>query len=82
MTNFVKDNGGILTVMVFLYALSMGFLEWRAQVHAQDYIAEKTAGIVAPEKIEAMDDNIQENEESIEAMEDRWNRLVDAIAAQ
>ena len=62
------------------WAMTLGFLDWRASVHASNAL--KEAGIVPEEKITAMEDDIDENAEDIDDLTDRWNRLVDAIAAK
>lgn len=63
---------------VVIWGITLGFLEWRASVHASKALA--AAGIVPKPTIEAMKDDIEENEEDIDDLTDRWNRLVDAIA--
>ena len=63
-----------------IWAMTLGFLEWRASVHASDALA--AAGIVPEAKIVAMEDDIEDNTDDIDDIEDRWNRLVDALAAE
>jgi hypothetical protein len=62
-----------------IWAVTLGFLDWRASVHASTALA--AAGIVPVEKITAMEKDISENEDDIDEIETRWNRLVDALAA-
>jgi hypothetical protein len=64
---------------VVVWGITLGFLDWRASVHAANALA--NAGIVPEAKIAAMEGDIEKNEEDIEGIEDRWNRLVDALAA-
>ena len=64
---------------VIVWGITLGFLDWRASVHASDALA--AAGIVPEAKIESMEGDIEDNSEDIDDFEDRWNRLVDAIAA-
>ena len=63
-----------------IWAMTLGFLEWRASVHASDALA--AAGIVPEAKIVAMEGDIEDNTDDIDDIEDRWNRLVDALAAE
>ncbi len=78
MTNFIKDNGGLLAILGVMWVITLGFLEWRASVHATDALA--AAGIVPQAKIIHMEDNIEDNEEDIKDLTTRWNNLVDAIS--
>ncbi len=77
--SFVKDNGGLLSVGAVVWVVTLGFLEWRASVHASDALA--AAGIVPEATITAMKDDIEDNEEDIKDLTSRWNNLVDAVAA-
>jgi len=64
---------------VVVWGITLGFLDWRASVHATQALA--NAGIVPEAKITAMEDDISDNKDDIGDIEDRWNRLVDALAA-
>ena len=63
-----------------IWGMTLGFLDWRASVHTAEALA--AAGIVPMATITAMADDISDNENDIDDIEDRWNRLVDALAAQ
>ena len=76
--SFVKENGGPLIIGAVFFGIIAGYIELRIPPIVDKKL--QTVGLVAPAKIEAMDENIEENEEDIDDLTDRWNRLVDAIA--
>ena len=78
--NFIKENGGVLVVGAVILAALAGYMEWRISVGVGAQLQAKD--IVAPLKIETMEDDIEDNTDDIDDIEDRWNRLVDAIAAK
>jgi len=78
--SFVKDNGGAIAVGAVVLAILAGYMEWRIGANVGDALAE--AGIVPEAKITAMEGDIDRNEGDIDGIEDRWNRLVDALAAE
>jgi hypothetical protein len=57
-------------------AVIAGYVELRVTANL------KEAGIVPETKIEAMEGDIEDNTDDIDDIEDRWNRLVDALAAE
>ena len=69
-------GGGFIVV----WGITLAFLDWRASVHAATALS--NAGIVPEPTITAMQDDIGDNKQDIRTIEDRWNALVDAIAAQ
>jgi len=78
--NFLKENGGVLVVGAVILAILAGYMEWRISVSVgAKFLA---ADIVPTLKIETMEGDIEENTDDIDDIEDRWNRLVDAIAAK
>ena len=78
--NWIKENGGVLVVGGVVLAIIAGYMEWRIGANVTSALAD--AGIVPEAKIVAMEDDIEDNKEDIGAIEDRWNRLVDALAAE
>jgi len=78
--SFIKESGGLLVVGAVLLAILAGYMEWRIGAAVSSQLQAKD--IVAPLKIETMEGDIEDNTEDIDDIEDRWNRLVDAIAAK
>jgi len=78
--SFVKENGGLLVVGAVVLAILAGYMEWCIGVAVGSQL--KAADIVPPAKITAMEGDIEDNSDDIGDIEDRWNRLVDAIAAK
>lgn len=78
MNDFLKNNlfavaAVVLTVLGFLTTVYI-----KAEVASQ--LAEK--GIPSSERISNMEEDIDENSDDIADVQDRWNRLVDALAAE
>lgn len=78
--NWVKENGGVLVVGGIVLGIIAGYMEWRISANVGAALAE--AGIVPEAKIIAMEGDIEDNTDDIDDIEDRWNRLVDALAAE
>ena len=78
--NWVKENGGVLVIGAVILAILAGYMEWRIGTAVSTQLQAKN--IVAPAKIESMEGDIEDNGEDIDDIEDRWNRLVDALAAK
>jgi hypothetical protein len=78
--SFLKENGGLLVVGAAILAILAGYMEWRISAAVSAQLT--AADIVPPLKIETMEGDIKENSDDIGDIEDRWNRLVDAIAAK
>jgi len=75
MNKFISENGGILALLAVVTIALGVWIEWRIGGHLD------SRGLIEPAKITAMADDIQENEEDIGELEDRWNAIVDAVAA-
>ena len=73
--NFIKENGGMLAVGAVAMMIVAGYVELRVNANLNE------RGLVAPAKITAMSDDIEDNSEDIGDFEDRWNTLIDALAA-
>jgi hypothetical protein len=78
MNEWIKDN--LLAVLAACSVLG-GFLmtqyikaEIERQLEAED--------IVPTHKFDKIEDDVEENTKDIGEIEDRWNRLVDALAAE
>lgn len=67
---------GGLAILAALGTVAVLFI--KAEVASQL----KDAGIPSTDKITAMESGIKMNTDDIHTIEDRWNRLVDALAAE
>jgi hypothetical protein len=88
--NFIKENGGPLVVGAAVLTIAWGYVELRLPdaVDKEVTMQLEASGIVTSATVTSMQRDINENAEDIEDTEsdvdnltDRWNRLVDAIAA-
>jgi len=78
MSDFIKQNGGPLVIGAIFFAVIAGYIEMRIPPIVDAKFVE--AGVVSTDKIDAMDDDIEDNKDDISGLTTRWNKLVDAIA--
>jgi len=83
--SFIKDNGGPVALIVLIGAAIIGYIELRlpsdVEIQAKVNQAFEDAGSVAPHRMDTAEKDIEENTEDIDDFEDRWNSLIDALAA-
>lgn len=80
MSDFIKNNGGILVVLGVVVAIGMGYLEWRIEVNTTEAI--NAAGAVTPDQLENALKDILKNAEDIDDLEstdDRFEGKIDRI---
>lgn len=77
--SWIKDNGGILAVGAVVLVVFGALADWRISVKVAQQLAE--ANIVPKHEVTELRKDVGENSEDIDDIEDRWNRLVDALAA-
>lgn len=71
--------GSILGGGVGLAVLGLAMSAW---ISAEVKTQLEDAGIVPKHEVTAIREDVDENAEDIKTIEDRWNRLVDALAAE
>lgn len=83
--SFIKENGGPLTVVVIVAAAIVGYIELRlpSEAELQVMVDDKfvAAGAVPVHRMDQAEEDIEENAEDIDDFADRWNNLIDALAA-
>jgi len=83
--SFIKENGGPVLLAVLGAAAIVGYIELRlpSEVETQARVdqAFEDAGAIAPHRMDSAEADIEENAEDIDDFEDRWNALIDALAA-
>ncbi len=83
--NFIKENGGPVVLAVLGAAAIVGYIELRlpSEVETQARVdaAFVAAGAIAPHRMDSAEEDIDKNEKDIDDFEDRWNALIDALAA-
>jgi len=83
--SFIQENGGPLVVGAICLAIIGGYIEMRLpsdlEIQAKVNKAFVDVGAVAPHRMDSAEEDIKENEEDISDFEDRWNALIDALAA-
>jgi len=83
--SFIKENGGPVALVVLGAAAILGYIELRLpsaaelQVMVDDKFVE--AGAVPVHRMDSAEEDIEENAEDIDDFADRWNNLIDALAA-
>ena len=81
MSDFLKNNGGLLAVGGVLWVAAMGILDWRIDVAMTEKL--EAAGMVSPEKVQGMEKDIQETREQhvadSERMDSKIERIVDIL---
>jgi hypothetical protein len=84
VSEFIKNNGGVLVVLGVVVGIGMGYLEWRIEEQAEAAI--NAAGSVTPEQLESAIKDILANKESIgrlektdERFEGKIDRIVDIL---
>ncbi len=60
-----------------IWAMTLGFLDWRASVHASDAIT--AASMVNPADVEANAESIKDLEANQEKLENKIERIVDIL---
>ena len=78
MNEWLKNN---LFTVLGLLAVGGGFL-LTVYIKAEIAAQLQDAGIVPEYEVTALKEDVQENADDIDTIEDRWNRLVDALAAE
>jgi len=84
MPNFIKDNGGILVLLVFVVGIGAAYLEWRVAENTE--AAVNDAGGVTPDQLAEVQSQVKEvrsmaerNDEDIDKLEDNDKRFDDKI---
>ncbi len=83
--SFLQENGGPLVVGAVCLAIIGGYIEMRlpSDLEIQDKVnnAFIAVGAVEPHRMDSAEEDIDKNEKDIDDFEDRWNALIDALAA-
>jgi len=63
--------------LVLVWAMTLGFLDWRASVHATKAITESS--MVDPSKVKANEESIKDLEKADDKLYDKIERIVDIL---
>jgi hypothetical protein len=63
MGDFIKDNGGVITILIIALGVGAAYLDWRINSLVTDTV--NTAGYITPEQIEVFKVNQMSLKEDI-----------------
>jgi hypothetical protein len=75
--DFIRDNGGPLVIAGIALAIGAAYLEWRI-----DEITEMkldAAGIVSVDRIDAIEDEVEDTQEQHKLDSDRMDRKIERV---
>lgn len=74
----VKDNWVQIVAGVFVFSvLSGAYVEWRILQNVKSYLQE--AGLVAPSRVKAVEEDIDDLEKADDRMDSKIERIVDIL---
>lgn len=84
--SFIQDNGGPIALAVLVMAFCAGYIELRlpseADLQAKVDAKFVAAGNVPPHRMARAEEKIEDVEEDVDTLTNRWNNLVDAISKE
>ena len=72
LKNFILGGG-----MALIWVMTLGFLDWRSSVHADNAL--KAAGLVSPALVEANTESIKDLEKNHDKLDGKIERIVDIL---
>lgn len=84
MGNFIKENGGVITLLVIALAVGAAYLDWRINSLVTETV--NTAGYITPEQIEVfkvnqmgLKEDIGELKETADKLDGKIERIVQIL---
>lgn len=84
MKEFIKDNGGVITLLIIALAVGAAYLDWRINSLVTETV--NTAGYITPEQIEVfkinqmgLKEDIGELKETAEKLDGKIERIVQIL---
>jgi hypothetical protein len=77
MIDFIKDNGGPLVIAGIALAIGATYLEWRIDEITEVKLSE--AGIVSLDRIDAIEDEVEDTQEQHKLDSDRMDRKIERV---
>ena len=84
MGDFIKDNGGVITLLIIALAVGAAYLDWRINSLVTDTV--NTAGYITPEQIEVfkvnqmgLKEDIGELKETADKLDGKIERIVQIL---
>lgn len=77
MIDFIKDNGGPLVIAGIALAIGATYLEWRIDEITEIKLSE--AGIVSLDRIDAIEDEVEDTQEQHKLDSDRMDRKIERV---
>jgi len=75
--SFIKDNGGPIVIAGIALAIIAGYTEWRIAANVDTQF--QAAGLVSPDKVDAMEDDIGEVKGALVRIDGKIDRIVDIL---
>ena len=73
MRDFIKDNGGVITLLIIALAIGAAYLDWRINSLVTETV--NTAGYITPEQIEVFKVNQEGLKEDIGDLKNTADKL-------
>jgi len=81
MKQFIKDNGGLVAVIIVALAIGAAYLEWRISANLDSKLV--AAGLVSPDKVQSIEDDLDdletEHDSDIERVESKAERIAQIL---
>jgi hypothetical protein len=80
MRDFIKDNGGVITLLIIALAIGAAYLDWRINSLVTETV--NTAGYITPEQIEVFKVNqisLKEDIGELKATADKLDGKIERI---
>lgn len=84
MGDFIKENGGVITLLIIALAVGAAYLDWRINSLVTDTV--NTAGYITPEQIEVfkvnqmgLKEDIGELKETADKLDGKIERIVQIL---
>ena len=84
MRDFIKDNGGVITLLIIALAIGAAYLDWRINSLVTETV--NTAGYTTPEQIEVfkvnqmgLKEDIGELKETADKLDGKIERIVQIL---